>query len=137
MATSSSQSFKNAYLQYLRSRINPASFLGRIKKPVVVDYLHGSGSGLMGELIHGKKLVEIHTERDPLFGGVDPEPIEENLKDLKAAVLKNRALVGIAFDGDADRVGIIDDKGRYLTPCQVFPMLLELMEGGTPTEKKR
>ncbi|MFH1725091.1 MAG: phosphoglucomutase/phosphomannomutase family protein [Elusimicrobiota bacterium] len=123
----SSKSYMKDYLGFLRSRIDPRRFMGRIKKPVVVDYLHGASAGVMGELIRSKKLVEIHAERDPLFGGINPEPIEENLRELKARVLKEKALLGIGLDGDGDRLAIIDDKGRYLTPCQIFPMLIDYL----------
>lgn len=124
------KSYRKDYLQYLKSRINPASFASKLKRPVVVDYLWGAGSGLMGELFGGnKRIVEIRSGRDPLFGGVNPEPIEQNLKELMDRVVSEKALLGVALDGDADRVAIVDDKGRYLTPCQVFPMILEYLIG--------
>ena len=58
---------------------------------------------------------------------MQPEPIEENLKELKERVVKEKALIGIALDGDGDRAGIVDDEGRYLTPCQVFAMLVDYL----------
>jgi len=119
------RSFKKAYLDYLRARTNPGAVAGRLKRPVVIDSMYGAASGLMEELLGSKKLVALHGELDPLFGGLNPEPIEKNLKELSAKVLSEKALIGIALDGDGDRVGIVDDKGRYLTPCQVFPMILE------------
>jgi len=120
------KSFRKDYLQYLRSRVNPAGFAA-LNRPVVVDYLHGSSAGLMGELYRSKRLIELHADRDPLFGGLNPEPIEENLKELKERVLREKAVIGIALDGDGDRVGIVDDEGRYLSPCQVFPMLIDYL----------
>ena len=122
-----SKSFTEDYLNYLRSRSNPAKFAKDIKRPVVVDYLHGASGGLMAGLLPKGRLIEIRAGRDPLFGGVNPEPIEENLAALKKAVLENKALLGIGIDGDGDRVAIIDDQGRYLTPCQVFPIVLEYL----------
>ncbi|MFH2202037.1 MAG: phosphoglucomutase/phosphomannomutase family protein [Elusimicrobiota bacterium] len=121
------KSFRKDYLQFLRSQINPSAFARGLKKPVVIDYLYGSSGGLMGELVKSKKLIEIHERRDPLFGGINPEPIEENLKELKERVLKEKALLGIALDGDGDRFALVDDRGHYMTPCQVFPMIIEYL----------
>jgi len=122
-----SKSYRKDYVAYLRSRTNPDKFMKDVKRPVVVDYLHGASGGVMADLIPKNRLIEIRAGRDPLFGGVNPEPIEENLAALKKAVLDNKALLGIATDGDGDRVAIIDDQGRYLTPCQIFPIVLEYL----------
>lgn len=123
------RSFRKEYLDYLRSQINPSPLAAKIKAPVVIDYMHGAACGLMRELLKTPKLVEIRDARDPLFGGISPEPVEANLAGLKARVLQEKALLGVALDGDADRVAIIDDKGRYLSPCQVFPIILEYLIG--------
>ena len=121
------KSFRKAYLDYLRSRVNGKQIAAKLKRPVVVDYLYGAGMGLLEELVPSKKLITIHDRRDPLFGGLNPEPIEKNLKELSERVVAEKALIGIALDGDADRIGIVDEKGRYLSPCQVFPILLEYL----------
>lgn len=121
------KSFRKDYLQFLRSRINPGSFMAKLKRPIVIDYLHGSSAGCLGELMRGKKVIEIRGERDPMFGGVHPEPIDQYLGELKDQVVKEKALMGLALDGDGDRFALVDDKGRYMTPCQVFPMLAEYL----------
>ncbi len=121
------KSFRDAYLSYIKSRVNVAAIRARLKRPVVVDYLYGAASGLLEELVNSKKISAIHAERDPLFGGLNPEPVETYLKDLKEAVKREKALIGIALDGDADRVGVVDENGKYYTPCQVFPMLIEYL----------
>jgi phosphomannomutase len=121
------KSFKDAYLQYLKSKINTATIKSRLKKTVIVDYLFGAASGLMEELVPSKHIITMHGERDPLFGGLHPEPIEQNLKQLMERVKKEKAMIGIALDGDADRIGIVDDTGRYFTPCQVFPILIDYL----------
>lgn len=117
------KSFRDAYLQYLKTRADVSKIKSKLKKPIVIDYMHGAGSGLLSELVDGKNLVEIRSKHDPLFGGVHPEPIEQYLGALSEAVKANKAMVGLAVDGDADRFGLVDENGRYLTPCQVFPML--------------
>lgn len=123
------KSYRDDYLDYLRSRFDAKKIASKLKKPVVVDYLYGAASGLLEEVVKSKNLIPLHAKHDPLFGGINPEPIDLNLKELKEAVKANKALMGIALDGDADRVGIVDETGRYFTPCQVFPLVIEyLME---------
>ncbi len=96
-----------------------------LKGTVVFDYLHGVAAGIPEQLLKRSKLqvTTLHAAHDPLFGGLHPEPIDENLSFLKQEVRKRRALAGIALDGDADRLGVVDDRGTYLTPHQVFPLL--------------
>jgi phosphomannomutase len=88
--------------------------------------MYGAGQSFLKTLLKNSKvnLLEIHSNSDPLFGGLHPEPIESNLEDLKKAVKRSGSAAGLAVDGDADRIGVVDDKGRYLTPHQVFPLLL-------------
>ncbi|MEK7382014.1 MAG: hypothetical protein AAB262_01860, partial [Elusimicrobiota bacterium] len=117
------KSFRDAYVQYLKGRVDVKRIKSRLKRSFVVDYMHGAGSGLMAELVDSKHLIEIRAKHDPLFGGVHPEPIEQYLGALCEAVKKNKASIGLALDGDADRFGLVDENGKYLTPCQVFPML--------------
>ena len=117
------KSYRDVYLQYLKARVDTGRIKSKLKRPFVVDYMHGAASGLMPELVASKHLVEIRGKHDPLFGGVHPEPIEQYLGALSEAVKKNKALIGLALDGDADRFGLVDENGKYLTPCQVFPMI--------------
>jgi len=75
------------------------------------------------------QLTEINGERNPLFPGINPEPIAANLDKLSATVKEQGADVGLATDGDADRIGVIDEKGQFLTQLQVFALLcLYLLE---------
>ena len=93
---------------------------------VVVDPMHGSGARWVESFLTGGTLsVETIREfRDPLFGGVNPEPIDQNLAPLKQRVVETKALVGLATDGDADRVGAVDEHGRTMTMHDVVPLLL-------------
>ncbi len=70
------------------------------------------------------KVETIRGDRDPLFGGVNPEPIDSNLGPLKRRVIEAKALVGLATDGDADRVGAVNEMGETLTMHDVVPLLL-------------
>ena len=98
---------------------------------VVIDPMYGAGAGYLKKILEGGALqtVEIHGERNPLFPGLHPEPILPHLNELAEAVKKNKANVGLATDGDADRMGIIDEKGNFITQLQVFALLcLYLLE---------
>ncbi|MBI4051941.1 MAG: phosphoglucomutase/phosphomannomutase family protein, partial [Elusimicrobia bacterium] len=121
------KSFKQTYLSYLTSRVQTSSIARKLNRPIIVDYMFGCGAGLLEKILPAKKLLTLHNRRDPLFGGLHPEPVEKYLTELSNSVRKNKALVGIALDGDADRIGIVDDRGQYLTPCQVFPLLLQYL----------
>jgi phosphomannomutase len=93
---------------------------------VVVDPMHGTGGRWVESFLKGGRLeVEtIRAERDPLFGGVSPEPIDRNLASLKSRVSVSRALVGLATDGDADRVGAVNELGETLTMHEVVPLIV-------------
>ena len=93
---------------------------------VVVDSMHGAGRGYLPTLLQGSEgpILEIRTEVNPAFPGmVQPEPIAQNLARLSALVVERGADVGIAYDGDADRLGVIDEKGEYLSTLEVFSLL--------------
>jgi len=113
------------YERFLKSRLD-WSLLKRWKASVVFDYLYGVGAGIPEQLLRGSalKIHSLHANHDVLFGGLHPEPIEAYLSDLKKEVRSRRAVAGVALDGDADRLGMVDEKGRYLTPHQVFPLLV-------------
>jgi phosphomannomutase len=103
----------------------------RAKLRVVTDPMYGAGAGYFKTLLDGGviEVVEINGERNPAFPGIQPEPIAVNLGKLSATVRELKADVGIASDGDADRVGIIDENGEFLTQLQVFALLcLYLLE---------
>jgi phosphomannomutase len=93
---------------------------------VIVDPMHGAaGYWVEGFLKGGKTEVQtIRANRDPLFGGVNPEPIDVNLGALKQRVVETQALVGLATDGDADRVGAVDELGNTMTMHDVVPLIL-------------
>jgi phosphomannomutase len=88
--------------------------------------MHGSGAGIIGKVLKGGaiEIIEIRRERNPAFPGMaQPEPVEHNLKPLMDKVREVGADVGIATDGDADRVGIVDETGRYQSTLEVFSLL--------------
>ncbi len=119
------------YSNQLNSLIN-LNELRQARLNIVVDSMYGAGAGYFKRLLDGGviKITEINNERNPLFPGMkQPEPIETNLTKLSVMVKQQGADVGLATDGDADRIGIIDEKGVFLTQLQVFALLsLYLLE---------
>ncbi len=93
---------------------------------VVVDSMFGAGLGYQRELLAGgnTQVIELHGERNPLFPGISsPEPIARNLAELSDTVRREGADAGIATDGDADRLGVVDENGRFLNQLEVFALL--------------
>lgn len=97
----------------------------------VVDPMHGAGSGLLSELFrrNGIECREIRGNRDPLFGGVNPEPIEPHVEACRQAVVAGKYDAGLALDGDADRIGAIDADGTFITPHQIFSIIFWHLAG--------
>ncbi|MDD2628439.1 MAG: phosphomannomutase/phosphoglucomutase, partial [Clostridia bacterium] len=113
---------RNDYLELLDKTIN----LGDRKIKVVLDCGNAAGSVIVKE-VYKKKGIEaeyLYCDSDPDFPNHHPDPsVERNLKDLKKKVLKNKADLGLAFDGDSDRVGIIDENGQYI-PIDYFMIIV-------------
>jgi alpha-D-glucose phosphate-specific phosphoglucomutase len=99
---------------------------------IAVDSMHGSGAGYFRMLLEDSKddVIEINAEPNPNFPGMkQPEPIAPNLSRLAFTVRQSGASVGLATDGDSDRIGIIDEHGNFLTQLQVYALLaLYLLE---------
>jgi phosphomannomutase len=97
----------------------------------VVDPMHGAARGLLRGLMlqHGIACDEIRGTRDPLFGGVNPEPIEPHVEALRQAVLAGKYDAGLCADGDGDRIGAMDRDGTFITPHQIFSILLWHLAG--------
>ena len=112
------------YQQHL-AKLADLERLRKAEFKIVVDYMYGAGAGYFKALLQGGKieLIELNAERNPLFPGIQPEPIAPNLTKLSAIVKEQGASVGLATDGDADRIGIVDENGVFLSPLQVFALL--------------
>ncbi len=115
-----------AYFKHIEmERLVDLQFLRQSQLKVIVDSMYGAGAGFLSTLLQGGKIqvTEINKEHNPLFPGIQPEPIAKNLVKLAELVKEQKADVGIANDGDADRIGIIDEKGDFINPQQVFALL--------------
>lgn len=96
---------------------------------IVHECMYGSGAGYISELIGGgaTTVTELHAERNPFFGGVNPEPIPQNLGAALAHLGSGGGDLCICTDGDADRVGIIDETGRFINQLQVYALLMRYL----------
>ena len=113
------------YLNRLTEIVDPAPIRSSQLK-VVVDPMYGAGMGYLPHLLGGGSLQlwELNNYRNPFFGGVNPEPIAVNLAKLMAAVPEHGADVGLALDGDADRFGLVDEKGNFINQLLVYGLLI-------------
>jgi phosphomannomutase len=91
---------------------------------VLHEAMYGAGAGLIERALGGGKttVVELHGERNPGFGGMHPEPIDRYMPEAMQRMQSGAFDLGIANDGDADRVGIIDETGRYINQLQVMAL---------------
>jgi phosphomannomutase len=114
------------YLEKIVSMVNKDVFPANQFK-VMFDPMWGAGQGLFPRALErlGMECSQIHGEHNPLFPGLQPEPIGDNLDDLRAAVTGGGYHVGIAVDGDADRVTAIDATGRFISSHMVLALLLK------------
>ncbi len=91
-----------------------------------VDSMYGSGRGVLTEIFRqrGIHCVPIRQELNPLFPGINPEPIEPHIEMLRQTVLKEKCHAGLATDGDADRIGAIAEDGSFVDSHKCFAVLL-------------
>ena len=98
---------------------------------IVADPIFGAGRGIFKEVLAGGATTvnEIRGERNPYFGGVNPEPILPNVQMCCDVVKETGANLGLCTDGDSDRIGIVDDHGQFVDQLQVMGLLtLYLLE---------
>ncbi|MEO8189395.1 MAG: phosphoglucomutase/phosphomannomutase family protein [Acidobacteriota bacterium] len=93
---------------------------------VLADSMHGAAGSLVPDMLSGGKtrVVPFRSEGDPLFGGVHPEPIAANLGAASEKVRSERLDLAVAQDGDSDRLGVLDGRGRFVSPHKVLALLL-------------
>jgi phosphoglucomutase len=116
------------YFDQLRRMIR-FDVLKKAKGNFAYDALHGTGAGWLDRILadNGVMVTTIRTNRDVLFDGTGPDPSAENLAPLKKAVLDNKALAGLATDGDADRFGILDADGSFMQPNHILGLLFDYL----------
>ncbi len=113
------------YFKQIRKLIDFAA-IRKAKLKVAVELMYGTGRGYLDTLLEdaGAKVTKFHDELNPLFGGHHPEPNAEGMADASKFVRSGKAQIGLGLDGDADRFGIVDKDGTWLTPNQVLALAL-------------
>lgn len=113
---------KQRYLDHVAGRIN----LDLIRSSgirILYDSMYGAGQGVLESIIPGVK--DLHPEYNPSFGGTNPEPLAHNLGELMRRVKSDGFHIGVATDGDADRVGAVDEQGNFVDSHRIFALLLK------------
>ena len=116
------------YYEQLRGLIN-LDIIANAKQRVVIDSMYGSGRGVMRGFLQGTgcEVYEIRDEANPGFGGIHPEPIGRYLSALAGAIGNGRGNFGLATDGDADRIGAMDEKGNFVDPHKIMALALRYL----------
>lgn len=115
-----------SYIRFVKKQLDVEAF-NKAKLKVVFDPMHGTARGYLDHVLRslGCKVTVIHAEVDPNFGGGRPEPLPEFLAELKNKVISLGANLGLATDGDADRLAVYDSDGSYLAADQLLPLLFD------------
>ena len=119
---------REAYLKRIGELVR-FDVLGKSKCKFVVDALHGCGAGYLDRVLtdHGVKVQALRTNRDCLFDGTGPDVSEENLAPLRKTVTETGSTAGLATDGDADRFGVIDRDGTWVSPNQILALVYDYL----------
>ena len=114
-----------AYFKQLRKLVDFAA-LKAARLKIAVELMYGTGRGYLDRLLEeaGAKVTRFHAEINPLFGGHHPEPNAKGMAEVSKFVRGGKAQLGLGLDGDADRFGIVDKSGAWLTPNQVLALAL-------------
>ena len=91
------------------------------------DAMYGAGQGLVTELLGEDTVIPLRHEHNPHFYGVAPEPIEDRLEELSATVADSDCAAGLANDGDADRIGMVDENGDYVSSHRILALLVKYL----------
>ncbi len=113
---------REMYINDLKQKVD----IGAIRNArlrIVHDAMYGAAQGILQQII--EDAVVIHNEFNPSFGGDHPEPIAAHLPELLKLVPQGNYNVGLATDGDADRIGAVDEHGNFVGPQEVYALLLK------------
>jgi phosphomannomutase len=116
------------YYAHLRQLINFDAIADNPQR-IVVDSMYGSGRGIIKGILKGTgcEVREIRGDMNPGFGGVHPEPISRYLGTLAGAISTGMGDMGLATDGDGDRIGAMDERGNYIDPHKIMALAMRYL----------
>ncbi len=116
------------YYEHLRKLID-TNVVAENPQRFVVDSMYGSGRGVIKGFLQGTgcEVAEVRNEMNPGFGGVHPEPIARYLGTLASAISTGMGNFGLATDGDADRIGAMDERGNFVDPHKIMALSLRYL----------
>jgi phosphomannomutase len=113
------------YEQFVRRSVD-LDALRAADLDILVEPMYGCGTGWIPRLLGGGRIriSEIHRERNPYFGGINPEPIRPHIDEALATIAAGRYDLGLLLDGDADRAGAVDERGVFMHQLEVYGLLM-------------
>ena len=117
---------KAAYMRGI-SRFVDLDLISQAHFKFAIDSMYGSGRGILAHIFsqRGIEFVAIRQEVNPLFPGINPEPIEPHVRMLQETVVRESCHAGLATDGDADRIGAVAEDGGFVDSHKIFAVLLD------------
>jgi len=117
---------RSGYLDAMREVLDVDAIVDS-GRTVAYDAMYGAGQGLVTDLLGEDAVVPVRHDINPGFHGQAPEPIERNLEPLKTAVVREGCAAGLANDGDADRIGMVDEHGNYVSSHRILALLAKYL----------
>ncbi len=117
---------RSAYVGLLRKRLDVEA----IKEAgirLAYDAMYGAGKGIVTDLLGVARVVELHHDDNPGMHGQAPEPIDRNLAELAETVTDQNLVCGLATDGDADRIGLVDEEGQFVDSHKILALLVKYL----------
>ncbi|HYE97071.1 MAG TPA: phosphoglucomutase/phosphomannomutase family protein [Rubricoccaceae bacterium] len=117
---------RSAYVDVLREGLD----IEAIKEAgirIAYDAMYGAGQGIVTELLGVARVVELHHDHNPGMHGQAPEPIDRNLAELSETVAAKDLAAGLATDGDADRIGMVDESGAFVDSHKLLALLVKYL----------
>jgi len=115
---------KQRYLDDIAGKID-FDLIRRSGLRILYDVMYGAGQGVMDGVL--ANVTQMHETYNPSFGGTNPEPLAQNLTALASGVAAGKYDIGIATDGDADRIGAVDERGNFVDSHRIFALLLKYL----------
>ncbi len=117
------------YYEHLTTNLINMDIITNGELDVVVDSMYGAGRCVLREILSRTrtKVHELHGEMNPGFGGIHPEPLGRNLRQLIATVQNSHVQLGLATDGDADRIGAVDERGNFVDPHTIMSLAVRYL----------